>query len=236
MTELRSPSDEVAERIRTERKQREWSARELAERCAAAGAPELTDNVIENIERRRTTSGRRGRDVTVDQLLVLAYVLEISPIALLLPALNGDYSITSQVKQPVDTVYRWIIGERRPPFAPPEPDEHPDEEGVRSWLVFKEKLPWVEDAAANPQVNNALQQLQEHEARREQDFENLRRSLEAQLEAEREQAQTRQQRLQAWFEAELRPLREAVRRVVHDPEEITFDPEQSADEAGKEDV
>jgi cytosine/adenosine deaminase-related metal-dependent hydrolase len=42
-------SDIVAARIRTARKRRGWSAQELADRLAAAGAPELTMFVISNV-------------------------------------------------------------------------------------------------------------------------------------------------------------------------------------------
>lgn len=70
----------MAARIREARKARGWLAADLAARCADAGHPELTENVLENIESgRRDKTGRRRRAVTVDELRVLADVLGFSP-------------------------------------------------------------------------------------------------------------------------------------------------------------
>lgn len=73
-------SDIVAMRIREARKALGWQVADLAARCADHGHPELTENVIENIEGgRRDRTGRRRRDVTVDELRVLSDVLGFSP-------------------------------------------------------------------------------------------------------------------------------------------------------------
>jgi hypothetical protein len=73
-------SDVVAARIREARKARGWLTGDLAARCAGLGHPELTGNVIENIESgRRDGTGRRRRDVTVDELRVFADALGFSP-------------------------------------------------------------------------------------------------------------------------------------------------------------
>lgn len=73
-------SDVVAGRVREARKARGWLTGDLAARCAELGRAELTGNVIENIESgRRDKDGRRRRDVTVDELRVLADALDFSP-------------------------------------------------------------------------------------------------------------------------------------------------------------
>jgi transcriptional regulator with XRE-family HTH domain len=105
-------SDVVANRVQQLRKRRGWSARRLAEACAATGNPQLTENVIANIEAgRRDEHGRRRRDVTVDELLAFARALDVS-VGLLL------WSATTQA---------------HPPFGPPQtllalrtPDEQRD--------------------------------------------------------------------------------------------------------------
>ena len=87
-------SDTVGRRIMEGRRQRGWTARQLAENCANAGAPGITAPVIANIEGgRRDEHGRRRRDVTVDELLVFADVFGVPPESLFTPGnLNGDAS------------------------------------------------------------------------------------------------------------------------------------------------
>src|SRR6266545_3617976 len=109
---IESISDVVANRVQQLRKRRGWSARRLAEACAATGNPQLTENVIANIEAgRRDKHGHRRRDVSVDELVAFARALDVS-VGLLL------WSATTQA---------------HPPFAPPQtllalrsPDEQRD--------------------------------------------------------------------------------------------------------------
>lgn len=76
-------SDVVAARVRALRKARNWLTGDVAARCAELGVPELTENVIENIESGRRRNGRRTRAVTVDELYTLAEALDAPPVALL---------------------------------------------------------------------------------------------------------------------------------------------------------
>jgi transcriptional regulator with XRE-family HTH domain len=79
-------SDVVARRVRELRDQWGWSAAELAEHCAEWGHPELTASVIANIESgRRDKSGRRRRDVTVDEAAAFARVLQVPVHELIYP-------------------------------------------------------------------------------------------------------------------------------------------------------
>jgi transcriptional regulator with XRE-family HTH domain len=87
----RTPSDVVGARVRALRKARDWTTDQLAQRCAELGAPELTDQVLFNIEAGRPDKEkRRRRYVTVEELLVLAQALTVSP-ADLLGGTDADY-------------------------------------------------------------------------------------------------------------------------------------------------
>lgn len=87
MTNL-SASDIAARRIREIRKRHGWTVKDLAARCADAGARHLTAAVITNLETRR----RPGREITVEELLALASVLQIPPLLLIAP-LGADETL-----------------------------------------------------------------------------------------------------------------------------------------------
>ena len=84
MTTL-SASDIAGRRIREARKRRGWTVRDLAGKCAEAGVPRITAPVITNLETRR----RAGREVSAEELVALAWVLDVPPVQLLSP-LDGD--------------------------------------------------------------------------------------------------------------------------------------------------
>ena len=85
MTTL-SASDIAALRIREARTKRGWRVKDLAERCQKAGVPQITAPVITNLETRR----RPGREITAEELLALAWVLEVPPVQLLCPLNGGE--------------------------------------------------------------------------------------------------------------------------------------------------
>ena len=60
-----TPAETVAQRVKELRKRRNWSARQLADRCAELGAAGLDRSVLANLE-----SGRR-RTVSIDEVFVL---------------------------------------------------------------------------------------------------------------------------------------------------------------------
>lgn len=112
-----SVSDLVASRIRDARKRRGWSADQLAEQCARAGLP-VTRSVLANIESgRKSADGTRRRDVTVDELLGLAAVLDVSPTYLLgLSRETGAspavaVTSTTVITDP-DLLTQWIRGDQ----------------------------------------------------------------------------------------------------------------------------
>ena len=81
-------SDIAGANIRAFRKHRGLSVAQLAERCALIGGAgeHLTAAVIENIEHGRRRKGERTRDITIDELSVIAGALGLGP-AVLLPQL-----------------------------------------------------------------------------------------------------------------------------------------------------
>lgn len=113
MTDLQSPSDAVGQRIKELRKRRGWSLADLARACAEkAGADQLTENVIENIEHgRKGRDGRRRRMVTVDELLVFADALDVAPIHLLVPIEDEEYPALPNHVDSTRAVRAWIRGD-----------------------------------------------------------------------------------------------------------------------------
>ena len=81
-----SASDLAGVRIREARKAKGWRVRDLAAHCAKAGAPHITATVITNLETRR----RVTREITVDELLAIAYVLDVPPLQLISPLGAGE--------------------------------------------------------------------------------------------------------------------------------------------------
>lgn len=112
------PSDLAGARVREARGRRGWTARQLAERCIKAGAPGLTASVIANIETgRKDAAGQRRRDITIDELLALAYVLEIPPVALLAPGEGGRIQITSKAEMGLAVALAFFSGRAPAPDA-----------------------------------------------------------------------------------------------------------------------
>jgi transcriptional regulator with XRE-family HTH domain len=106
-------SDFVGTRVKEIRQSRGWTAKELADRCAEAGAPEITVAVIANMETgRRDAEGRRRRDVTIDETLALAYALEVPPVFLFIP-LNGNerLRVTSKMEMDAPFAAAWADGD-----------------------------------------------------------------------------------------------------------------------------
>lgn len=97
--------------LRDARKERRWSAQEVADRCAEAGMPSLDRSAIANIER-----GRRQR-IGVDEWLVLAYVLGIPPLTMLIELAGpSEAEISPNVVIGTEQALRWLLGEMPPPL------------------------------------------------------------------------------------------------------------------------
>jgi transcriptional regulator with XRE-family HTH domain len=106
-------SDVVAEQIVRLRKAAGLSREELAEKCRQRGWEGLTAAALANIETgRRDKSGRRRREITVDEKNVLAAALGKPPALLEVP-LGSAERVEVLPGSLVDawTAYRWLIGE-----------------------------------------------------------------------------------------------------------------------------
>jgi transcriptional regulator with XRE-family HTH domain len=108
-------SDAVIERVKQARKRRGWTLATFAERCAATGAPQFTRPILANIE-----TGRRSRGVTVDEVVALAFALDLSPLHLMgLPddAAPGTAVAINELHQvdDADAIRRWLRGEQALP-------------------------------------------------------------------------------------------------------------------------
>lgn len=88
MNNEQTPSDQVAARVRKLRQERNLTVAELAGRCAAAGMPRLTAQVLYKLEGQRAS--RTPRPVTVDELLILAQALGV-PVSELLIGVGASY-------------------------------------------------------------------------------------------------------------------------------------------------
>ena len=117
----------VAARVREVRIKRGLTAAQLAERCAAAGSPQITTQAIYKIEGQRESSTRPPRRVTVDELLALALALNVAPVHLLVPPDDSDapYPVTSSFTESRFSVRAWIRG-----VGPAGPDADPREFGA----------------------------------------------------------------------------------------------------------
>lgn len=105
-------SDVVARRIKEVRLKRGLKAQDLAKRCAERGMPHLSAATLSNIETgRRDDEGRRRRNITVDELLVLADALDIAPVHLMVP-IEGveEYPVTPNLSTRSPVVRSWIRG------------------------------------------------------------------------------------------------------------------------------
>ena len=109
--------DVVATQVRKYRLRREWSIRQLAEECAKLGAPQLTSASLGNIERGQDQDAKRKRrDVTVEELMVLARALGVAPLLLMVPLEGGRPQVEMVPGEPwlVWDAAKWITGEAYP--------------------------------------------------------------------------------------------------------------------------
>jgi transcriptional regulator with XRE-family HTH domain len=109
-----SLSDIVGEQVVLHRKRADLTREQLAQKCADLGYPALTVPALANIETgRRDKTGRRRRDVTIEELVVLARALQIPPTLLVLPVGRAE-SIEALPGITVTTwgAARWFTGDR----------------------------------------------------------------------------------------------------------------------------
>ncbi|URN12505.1 helix-turn-helix domain-containing protein [Streptomyces radiopugnans] len=113
LVDMQSLSDVAAGEIRQHRQRRGITRSELAQKCASYGAPQLTYAALVNIETgRKGKDQKRRRDVTVDELAVLAKALGVPPLALLFPVGRLDeVPALPDRTAPTWDALRWFTGE-----------------------------------------------------------------------------------------------------------------------------
>ncbi|MGP4097959.1 helix-turn-helix domain-containing protein [Nonomuraea sp. KM90] len=122
----RTPSDVVGRQIQVHRDRLGITREQLAEECAKLGAPQLTFAALTNIEtgRKNPKTGVRRREISVDELLVIAYALAVPPLLLLFPLEGPKPALTPpHWKGGLNpyAAWRWAMGE--------EPPGHMQEDG-----------------------------------------------------------------------------------------------------------
>lgn len=148
-------SDVAATRIGQLRDEQKLSYPKLAQRCAELGAPQLTAAALSNIETgRRDGDGKRRREITIDELVVIARALDVAPALLMAPI---GYEDTVEVL-PGRTVavleaYEWLVGESNLE-SEGVPKDHTAidtyrkyEKSVLDWMVAKSLQPDEKKAA-----------------------------------------------------------------------------------------
>lgn len=116
-----SPTKVIAQRVRELRQKRgKWSAERLAEEMTKVGIP-WDRSIVANLE-----NGRR-QTVAVEELLALAYVLDVAPVHLLVPVEDDDLDqgpflwITPKLGVPPSAARAWVRGRQQAPGQDPRP-------------------------------------------------------------------------------------------------------------------
>ncbi|WP_156178637.1 helix-turn-helix transcriptional regulator [Saccharothrix sp. ST-888] len=111
-------SDVVASEVRKHRERLGLTREQLAERCASLGYPDLSYAAITNIEtgRKHKDTGKRRRDVTVDELMILGYALAVPPLLLALPVGSADEVPIPPHENLINThlAWKWAAGHEGP--------------------------------------------------------------------------------------------------------------------------
>ncbi|MDA8370293.1 MAG: helix-turn-helix transcriptional regulator [Nocardiopsaceae bacterium] len=106
----------LAARVRHYRKTHQLSVRELAERCAELGAPQLTAAALGNIERGQDPQAKRkAREVTREELFILSHALRVPAVLLMFPI--GDDTEIEVLPGKAATPWeaaKWFTGEAQP--------------------------------------------------------------------------------------------------------------------------
>lgn len=106
-------SDVVGDRIAAIRRRAGISRDEIARRCTDHGW-QMTAAVLTNIETGRRQQGVRRREVTIDEVAVLAHALDVPPVLLIYPVgVSDSTEITSGETGAPWTGVRWWMGEVR---------------------------------------------------------------------------------------------------------------------------
>lgn len=104
----------MAAEVMRRRQEARLSREEVADRCRALGW-EMSAAGLANIEtgRRDKDTRRRRREVTVDELVVLARALDVAPVLLMTPlGVLDDVEVLPGHVLPAWRAYQWVTGDR----------------------------------------------------------------------------------------------------------------------------
>jgi transcriptional regulator with XRE-family HTH domain len=122
-------SDAVGARVKEYRLRLGLTREQVAERCRKIGS-DITASVLVNIEtgRRDKKTGVRRRDVTIDEVLALAYVLDVPPLILIA---GDDYLAPVRVTPDLQIGWSygmtWVTGEEEPYWVRGRETPHVDD-------------------------------------------------------------------------------------------------------------
>lgn len=143
----------MAGRIRELRDRRGISAQQLADKCVEAGADWLDRSIIANIE-----SGRR-KTISIDEVLVFAYVLDVAPVHLIVPVHETLFMVTPKWMIASSRAREWVRGrypmggQDKRTYATEVPDEEWDAvEAAKNRprnATAEETIQWAKDLGMN---------------------------------------------------------------------------------------
>lgn len=130
----------VAAQIRAFRRRQDLTLAQLADKCAELGAPQLSFSSLANIERGATAESRRKpRDVSLDELAILARALNVPPVMLLFPIGTSErVQITPEVEITAWDAAQWFSGEL---FLTPDVETHL----ATPVYLFRQHTKWMDD-------------------------------------------------------------------------------------------
>ncbi|WP_406354875.1 helix-turn-helix domain-containing protein [Streptomyces sp. NBC_01635] len=178
---MHTPSEVAAAEVKGHRERRGLTREALADACAQHGAPHLTYAAIVNIEtgRKDKDTKQRRRNITVDELAVLAKCLGVPPVALLFPVGRVD-AVQPLPGRTVPTwdALRWFTGEAALPV-----DQ--GEDAPRRWAVEQDDFAeWSADRAG-------LTSYRWHDRYLDEWHQDQQAATQARSEADREEAEQR---------------------------------------------
>lgn len=106
----------AAQQINALRKRAGLNRDQLAEKCRDLGAPDnMTAAAVANIETGRPdpATGRRRRDITVDELVIFALALNVPPVVLLFPVGHVEQvEVLPKAVRPTMLAANWFMAEQ----------------------------------------------------------------------------------------------------------------------------
>lgn len=145
-------ADMVGAQVAALRKRAGMTREDLSRATIDMGWP-LTVDMLINIETRRLRKGQvRAREITVDELVTLARILNVPPILLLFPVgTTAEVEVGNGETAPVWHGVRWFVGEARLDGAPIDHDP-----GAAPLVLYRRHADAIRDYDAGQDAITAL--------------------------------------------------------------------------------